>query len=261
MKRSQIRLLLSVVVLLVLASSCGINSNVMFKTPKGSDYKYDSIPQRPLEDYRLSRDDRFTLFISTNYGQNMINQMSGIDDANGLKTQVNEVSMEYLIDSDGNVNLPIIGKFKAEGLTINAMEDTLALLYDEIGGYNNPYAKVEVTNQRVIVFPGDGGDAKVVPLTNNNTTLMEALAFAGGLATRGKANSIKLMRVVDGKRNVYLIDLSTIEGLQKADLIVQANDYIYVEPHERYGREIVAQITPFVSIIASLTILISILTN
>lgn len=261
MKIGQIKLLLGIVLLLQIVSSCGINSSVMFKTPKGTDYTYDSIPTRPSEDYKLSRDDKFTLFVSTNYGQNLINQMSGIDDANGLKTQVNQSNVEYLIDSEGSVNLPIIGKFKAEGLTINAMEDTLSSLYQEIGGYNNPYTKIEVTNQRVIVFPGDGGDAKVIPLKNNNTSLMEALAFAGGLATRGKANSIKLMRIVNNERKVYLIDLSTIEGLQKADLIVQANDYIYVEPHERYGREVVAQITPFVSILASLTILFTILSN
>ena len=62
--------------------------------------------------------------------------------------------------------------------------------------------------KRVIVFPGNGSDAKVIPLTNNNTTLTEAIAMAGGITDRGRANHIKVMRRVGSERKVYKIDLS-----------------------------------------------------
>ena len=119
--------------------------------------------------------------------------------------------------------------------------------------------QLTLTNQRVIVFPGDGSDAKVIPLVNSNTTLMEAIAQAGGITDRGKANTIKLMRKTKEKREIYLIDLSNIEGLKYTDMIVQSNDYIYVEPNPRLAREVVAQITPFVTVLSSFVIVLTVL--
>ena len=118
--------------------------------------------------------------------------------------------------------------------------------------YQDPFIQVKITNQRVIVFPGNGSDAKVVPLSNSNTTLMEAIAQAGGITDRGKANTVKLMRIEDGVRQVYGIDLSTIDGLKYADMIVQANDYIYVEPTAEIAREITKDVAPILSIFSSI---------
>jgi polysaccharide export outer membrane protein len=86
---------------------------------------------------------------------------------------------------------------------------------------------------------------------------MEALAQAGGITDRGKANTIKLMRKVNGKREVYGIDLSTIEGLKYVDMIVQANDYIYVEPTPELAREISEDVVPIVSLFSSALVIFS----
>lgn len=241
----------------VLVSSCGINSNLMFKTPKGGDFKYDSIPMRPQEDYKISKDDRFIFTLSTNNGQKIIERMSGVGTTNQL-AQVQQ-QIEFLVRSNGFVELPVIGDVKAEGLSVKLFQDTLANLYSK--EYQDPFVQVKITNQRVLVFPGNGGDAKIIPLQNNNTTLMEALAAAGGITERGKAKSVKLMRNVNGKREVYPINLATIDGLVYADMIVQANDYIYVEPHPRIGREVLLQVTPVISILSSSIVLLSIYLN
>jgi polysaccharide export outer membrane protein len=111
--------------------------------------------------------------------------------------------------------------------------------------------QVQVQNKRIVVFPGNGSNAVVLTLENNNTTLMEAIAMAGGITQRGRAAKIKLIRKVDGERKVYLIDLSTIDGLKYVDMIVQANDYIYVEPVPQIGNEILRDVAPIVSLITS----------
>jgi polysaccharide export outer membrane protein len=248
--------LLSFLLIIFALQSCGVNSNIMFKTPKGSDFKYDTISMRPKEDYRISRDDRFIFTISTNSGQRIIERMSGL--ASGQVMTAGQ-QIDYLVKSDGYVNLPILGEIKVDGLTVKNLEDTLKKMYS--AEFQDPFVQVRLTNQRVLVFPGNGGDALVVPLQNSNTTLMEAIAAAGGITERGKAKSIKLMRMVGGKREVYLIDLSTIDGLIFADMIVQANDYIYVEPNPRIGREILAQATPFITIFSSVFVIFTILRN
>ena len=225
----------------------------MFKEAK-SDVNYDSIPLNPTEEYRISADDKISFTLTTNNGTAILESMSGV--SNEKNTVQNNV--EYVVRSNGTVELPLIGKLNIEGLTVEECEDTLIALYSK--EYKEPFVQVKVTNQRVIVFPGNGSDAKVIPLLNSNTTLMEALAQAGGITERGKANTIKLMRKVDGKRQVYGIDLSTIEGLAYVDMIVQANDYIYVEPTPELGKQVANNVVPIVSLISSTVFIISAIT-
>jgi polysaccharide export outer membrane protein len=255
--KNKLFIYLNLSILFISLAGCGINSNIMFKTPKGVDYKYDSIPMRPTEEYKISKDDKISFTISNNLGHKIIDNQTGVGGVN--PSTLNSKEMEFIIKQDGFVELPVIGNVHLEGLTISQSQDSLAKLYSK--EHQKPFVQVRVTNQRVIVFPGEGSDAKVIPLTNTNTTLMEAIAQAGGITERGKANTIKLMRKINGKRQIYLIDLSTIEGLTYTDMIVQSNDYIYVEPDPRIGREVLQQITPFVTILSSFVVVLTVLSR
>lgn len=245
-----------VVLVAVLAlSSCGINSNIMFKVPKSDVVYGDSIPMTPKDDYRISVDDKIVFQLYTNDGEVILQNNAGVQNAG----QVSAQPIEYLVKRDGTVELPKIGNVKVEGLSVVESEDLLEGLYAL--EYKNPFVQMKITNQRVVVFPGNGSDAKVILLENNNTTLMEALAQAGGITERGKANTVKLMRRVDGTRKVYVLDLSVIEGLKYVDMIVQANDYIYVEPNPEIAKEVVKEIAPIVSIISSALVILTVINN
>ena len=80
---------------------------------------------------------------------------------------------------------------------------------------------------------------------------MDVLAQAGGIPERGKANKIKVIRKYGDERKVFIIDLSTIEGLKYADLVVQANDYIYVEPQPYLIRELLQDAAPVISLMST----------
>ena len=228
----------------LILQSCGVNSNLMFKQAKNEVNK-DSIPLTPAEAYTISADDKISFTLSTNNGADIIEGISGI----GSNKQNQRVEREYLVRSNGKVELPILGIVAIEGLTIEECEDKLIDLFST--EYKDPFVQVKITNHRVIVFPGNGSDATVVKLTNTNTTLMEAIALAGGITDRGKASTVKLMRRVNGERKIYVMDLSTIEGLKYVDMLVQANDYIYIEPRDEIAREIVKDVAPVVSLISS----------
>jgi polysaccharide export outer membrane protein len=109
-------------------------------------------------------------------------------------------------------------------------------------------------NRRVLVFPGTGGTGRTVQLTNENMSLIEALALAGGLTQTGKAYKIKLIRGDLRNPKVMLIDLSTIDGMRQSNMLLQANDIIYVEPVPRYSQEILSQLAPIIGIITSLAL-------
>nr|MBK9649988.1 hypothetical protein [Bacteroidota bacterium] len=81
--------------------------------------------------------------------------------------------------------------------------------------------------------------------------MIEALALAGGITTTGKARKIKLIRGDTRNPQVQLIDLSTVEGMKQSNLLLQANDIIYVEPVPRISQGVLAEILPIVSIITS----------
>lgn len=262
----------SIVMLLFIFTSCGVNSNLMLKIPKESEpkpdslktvqekyyklYAKDSIPLLPREDYRMSIDDKFTFNLSTNDGKNILEGLTGVTvgNAGGGVSQ-----NEYLIRTDGKTVLPVIGEVSVFGLTVKQAEDSLKKMFSK--HYLDPFIQLKVTNQRVIVFPGDGGQARVISLKNGNTTVMEIIADAGGISARGKAKDIKLIRYIDGKRVIYPIDLSSINGLIYADLYVQANDYIYIEPNPNLSAEILRQTAPIVAILSSVLIVFTIVNN
>jgi len=241
--------------ILILLSSCGINSNLMFKS---NDHEVitDNIPIAPTDAYRMAPDDKFTFSLFTNDGKRIVDMMSGISEDGGTQRMAT-ATLSYWIQPNGMAELPILGEVKMAGLTVKEGQDLLVKLFSK--HYNEPFVQIEVTNQRVIVFPGSGGDAKIIPLQNNNTTLMEALAAAGGITERGRASKVKVMRMTDDGRKVYEVDLSTLDGLKYADMVVQANDYIYVEPTRQITRELVREITPILSLITSTIILITII--
>ncbi len=229
-------------------TSCYINNDLMLKTHHT--YEFDSIPKEPTSEYRLAANDILELRLYANDGFLIIDISSGTSETNGRTAQqIGRNFITYLIQDDGTVKLPMIDDVPLSGLTIREAQDKLEELYSEF--YINPYVQLNVVNKRVIVFPGSGGTAQVIQLTNNNTTLIETLARAGGITPRGKAKKVKLIREEDTVRKVYLIDLSTIEGIEHADMVVQANDIIYVEPVPQIAREILQEVTPVVQLLSS----------
>jgi polysaccharide export outer membrane protein len=237
-------------ILFFVVNSCGINSDIMFKTPKDEVLKNDSMLFRTSTVYKIKKDDKISFSVEPNEGISLLSSNGALN-----TNQNQQFNNEFIVMIDGTIQLPVVGNLKVEGLTIRQFEDTLQQLY---GKYiNKPFVRANVSNKRVIVFPGKGGDARVIPLVNNQTTLLEVLATAGGIAERGKASTVKLMRIVDSVRVVQTIDLSLMSQLSYADVIVLPNDYIYVEPNEDLARETLERISPIIGIVSNILLILS----
>jgi polysaccharide biosynthesis/export protein len=238
--------------LLMFFSSCAwLNPSIMLKT--GKDYKYDKFPDSTkAADYKISPNDILEFAIYSNDGFKLVD-LTSLNSANmGYRF---ESDIQYLVESDGFIKLPILGRTMLSGMNIREAETFLEGKYAAY--YIRPYVIMSVSNKRVIVFPGKAGDAKVIPLVNNNTTLIEALALSGGIAEDGKARMVKLIRETKGDHQVYLIDLSKIEGIKQASMVLQANDIIYVEPRKKYASKFLQEIAPIVSIVTSAFVLLT----
>ncbi len=238
------KLLLLFIAILSLSSCRVLRPNLMLKTPK--DYVFDQLNDTMTkEEYRISPTDAVSLRILSNEGFKLVDFSNNGAPANIASNSV----IETLVEQDGTIKVPLIGRIKVQGLTGREAEQLLETKFSEF--YVGPYVILRITNKRVSVFPGSGGSGRVVNIINNNTTVLEALAYAGGLTDDGKAYRIKLVRKTKTKPLVYLIDLSTIDGLQAGNTVVQANDVIYVEPRPKFISRAVAEAAPYVSIISS----------
>lgn len=238
-------------VFLMLFSSCKIfRSNLMLRTRP--DYPYDKLTDSlSNQDYKLSANDRLQIRVETNDGFQLI------DLANRMNTQFRS-DLDILVESDGLAKMPMLGYINLEGYTIREVEKLLEEKYTEF--YVKPFVNVKVNNKRVIVFPGNGGIAKVLPLSNNNTTVLEAIALSGGITEDGKAYKVKLIRSYrNSKPQVFIMDLSKISGLAAGNTKVLANDIIYIEPRYRLARTIASELAPIISIISSTIIIYSVI--
>lgn len=251
------------IALLLFSSCANFNSNILFRISKNSDFKYDSIPLVPEEDFRLAPGDRFSFLFGTNNGEKIILFQSGVSTGDNQNVVGNQMRLQnnqftYLVRQDGKANLPLLGDIHVSGKTILALENEIKTLLSE--NYIEPFVQIRVTNQRVIIFPGKG-DAQVIGLSNANTSLLEVIALAGGIRDEARSNSIKLMRKINPtKREIYKIDLSTIEGLKDAQMIVQSNDYIYIDFKPRYASSILQEISPWLNLITTSLLVYNILT-
>lgn len=241
------RKLIAALLVLCAFSSCRIlRPNLMLKTPK--DYTFDQLNDTmTTEEYRISSTDAVSIRILSNEGFKLV------DFSNTTNNIAATSIVETIVEQDGTIKVPLIGRVNVKGLTTREAEQLLETRFSEF--YVGPYVVVRVTNKRVSVYPGNGGLARVIPITNSNTTVLEALAYAGGITDDGKAYRIKLVRKTKTKPLVYLIDLSTINGLQAGNTVVQANDVIYVEPRSRFVSRAVTEAAPYISIISTVVIL------
>ncbi len=253
--------LLFIPLLLAVASmtSCRmLNPSIMLQAKKS--YPYDTLKLDSaffqVQEYRIAPNDLIEMRFFANNGFEILD-LTRTNQGQVSRTSYSDIT--YNVDIDGTAELPIVGRIKLTGYTIRQATDTLEKYYSEF--YEKPYVLLRVMNKRVIVYPGNEGTGKVVPLNNNNTTLMEALAATGGVAKEGKAYRIKLIRNNGNpaKPDVYLFDLSKMDHVAQANIIVQANDVIYVEPRRNIPQEALREISPILTMISSVFILIAIL--
>ena len=237
-------------------SSCSINKDLLFKSPSG--FEYANLEHATVTDYKIAANDELSFQLFPNGGERLLALTTGIfSEENNKSVYQNRNMGTYRVKPSGKVELPEIGLIEISGLTLEEAEAAIEKAYSLT--YHDPYVLLSVTNNRVLVFPGEAGQAKVITLENQNTTVLEALALAGGVRSRGIASKVKLIRDTAEGRDVYLLDLSSIEGVQDASLIVQANDIIYVSSTPDLASGFLTEITPIVSILSTLSLLYAVI--
>lgn len=203
--------------------------------------------------YVIQPNDLLKLRVYTNKGELIIDPDYNL--LRELPTQTTQLRPDpsYLVDVNGIAKFPMVGELKVTGLTIRQTEEILQKAYAEF--YTSPFVTLTFTNKRVIVLGLPV--SKVVPLENDNVSLVEAIALAGGLDRNSKAHNIRVLR----GQEFFVADLSTLEGYTRTNMILQPGDIVYVEPIRRPVSEALSDYVSLISLVTSLSTLILVIST
>ncbi len=253
------------------ASNRYYNQRVLFRLTDEKGNRIDTAKLRVAvnrtdQNYRIQPNDFLDIRVYTNKGERIIDPngelqlgspagqipslsprgaSSAQQGRSGLQTSRTGANgssgLELLVQANGTVAVPIIGQTQLSGLTLHQADSTLQVLFTPY--YRDTFIQTRVTNNRVIILGSPGG--VVVPLSNDNMNLLEVLALAGGIDGNGgggaggvyryggKTSNIRIIRGDLKNPQIEQIDLSTIAGMRRANLQMEPNDIIYIEPVRR----------------------------
>lgn len=149
----------------------------------------------------------------------------------GERGTVNTGQLEiqtFLVEDDGTVNIPVLGKLKLAGMTRVEAEKYLEDQY-RAKLLKDPIIDLTITNAKVTVL-GEFGIQTNVLLTKDQTHLVEILGSVGGINARANKKNIKIIRGDLSNATVIIANLSDINSLADKRLILQNDDIIYAEP-------------------------------
>jgi len=133
----------------------------------------------------------------------------------------------YLVDNQGEINLPILGVIKAAGLTKTELHDFLKIKLEEF--LKDPILVVRVVNFKVTVM-GEVRNPGNFTINSDRLTIMEALAQAGDLTPVANRENVLVVREESGIKSYYRVNLTDSEVLKSPIYYLKQNDLIIVEP-------------------------------
>ena len=147
--------------------------------------------------------------------------------AGSASSNPESVTLTYLVDSDGNIEFPILGTIHVEGMTRNEL---VRYLTDEIGkDVKEPIVYVSFKNYKITVL-GEVRSPGTYTMDSEKISVLQALGRAGDLNLTAKREGILLIREVDGVQQHYTIDLRSSDLLESPYFYMQQNDVLYVPP-------------------------------
>ena len=143
----------------------------------------------------------------------------------------------FLVDAHGNIEYPRLGLLQVEGLTKLQLADVIKKKINEKDSVlTNPSVIIRFENLKVTVM-GEVNKQGPIIVPGERVTILEAVGLAGGITDFGVKNSVKVIREIDGKRQVGLVDLSSKELFESPYYNLMQNDLVFVEPTKRKAKK------------------------
>lgn len=152
-------------------------------------------------------------------------------------TTVSKGMYSYIVDKNGNINFPVIGKVQVLGLTRPQVEEKITeAIKPYFAEIEKPVVKVRFASFRITII-GEVTGSKVINVENERISIIEALAQAGDLSVYGKRPNVLLVREnSNGEKQAVRYNLNDANIFNSPYYYLEQNDIIYVEPHNVKAR-------------------------
>ena len=137
----------------------------------------------------------------------------------------------YLVNSDGNIQFPMLGNVKASGLTKIGLEEKITKIILEKDLLRDPVVSIRFLNFRVTVL-GEVNKPSVVTMPNEKLSLLEALGLAGDITIYGNRQNIMVIREENQQKILKRLNLNSSELFTSPYYYLKSNDIVYVEPNK-----------------------------
>ena len=224
---------------------------------------------KSLYDAKIMPKDLLTITVSTTDPEAAVPFNLTIQTPYGINGNQNTTSQptlqQYLVDNEGNIDFPVLGKLHIGDMTKTDVEK---MIQQKLQPYlkETPIVNVRMVNYKISVL-GEVTRPGTFTVSNEKVNIFEALALAGDMTIWGQRDNVKLMREdSQGERKIVELDLNDANVVGSPYFYLQQNDVVYVTPNQKKAKNSdVGTQTSFwfsgVSILISLATLIVTLTN
>ena len=137
----------------------------------------------------------------------------------------------YLVNNDGAILFPILGKLNVAGLTVKQFTSDLSSTLVTKKLLIDPIVNIRIINFKVTVL-GEVAKPTVVQVPNEKISMLEAIGMAGDLTLYAQRDNVLLIRIENGKRITRRINLNSPDFLESPFYYLKTNDVVYVEPNK-----------------------------
>ena len=136
-------------------------------------------------------------------------------------------TLAYLVDQYGDLELPVLGKIHAGGMTRLQLQEKIKEMLIAGGYINDPYVLVRFRDFKVFFLGANGG--KAITVSNERCTLLEALALSGDMSVYTNRSKIAVMREVNGKMVTRFLDPRSSKVFHDPFFMLQQNDFVITQ--------------------------------
>ena len=229
--------------LLILISSCTSSKNIAYFKDLTDTSKIYSQVMKATYEVKLQPDDIIQILINSvnpeatavfNLG-NTTPSVRGASQPGGTAVNINNNAMSdptggnkgYLVDKDGDIDFPVLGRLKVMGLTTRQLKEQLKAKLDKY--LSEPIVNVRLLNYRITVL-GEVARPASYTIPGERITIIEALGMAGDLTMYGKRENVLLIREENGLRKFIRLNLNSSNLFQSPYYYLKQNDALYIEP-------------------------------
>lgn len=133
----------------------------------------------------------------------------------------------YLVDINGFIDYPVLGKVKVSGLTIRQVKDLMAKRLEDF--IKEPVVEVRIINYRITVL-GEAGSPGIIIASNHKLSIIDAIAMAGDMPITGRKDNVMIIRETEGRREYARLNLNSRNVFSSPYYYLKQNDIIYIEP-------------------------------